>query len=87
MLAAVPDDRRHQRIHLGHNCWVIPEEERFVTEDLIRRTCMVGTADELAEQVVALHDAGLDQLVLLPPLAEKEAVIERVAAEVFPLLR
>ena len=86
MLAEVPDERRHQRIHLGHNCWVIPEEERFVTEDLIRRTCMVGTADELAEQVVALHQAGLDQLVLLPPLAEKEAVIERVAAEVFPLL-
>ncbi len=86
MLAEVPEERRHQRIHLGHNCWVIPEEERFVTEDLIRRTCLVGTADELAEQVVALHEAGLDELAILPPLDEKEDVIERIAREVFPLL-
>ena len=86
MLAEVPEERRHQRIHLGHNCWVIPEEERFVTEELIRRTCLVGTADELAQRVAQLDEAGLDQLVILPPLDEKEAVIERIAAEVFPLV-
>ena len=86
MLDAVPAERRHQRIHLGHNCWVIPEEEAFVTEELIRRTCLVGTADELATRIVELEQAGLDQLVILPPLDAKETVIERVAADVFPLL-
>ncbi len=85
-LEAVPIDRRHLRTHLGHNCWVIPEEERFVTEELIRQTCLVGTAAELAARVVELEDAGLDELVLLPPLDEKEAVLAEVAAEVFPLL-
>ncbi len=87
MLLEVPEERRHQRIHLGHNCWVIPEEERFVTEELISRTCLVGTATELASRVAALEDAGLDQLVILPPLDAKERVIKRVADEVFPLLR
>lgn len=86
LVESVPVERRHQRIHLGHNCWVIPDEEQFVTAELIERTCLVGTAGDLAERVRALDDAGLDQLVLLPPLDEKEAVIERVAAEVFPLL-
>lgn len=74
-----PIERRHQRIHQGHNCWVIPEEERFVTPGLIERTCLVGTPDQLRSQVVELHAAGLDQLVLLPPLDCKEEVIADVA--------
>ena len=86
MLERVPAERRHQRVHLGHNCWVIPEEEAFVTADLIERTCLVGTAAELGAKVTALDEAGLDQLVLLPPLDVKAEVVERVAREVFPLL-
>ncbi len=81
-----PADRRHQRIHLGHNCWVEPEEERFVTAALIERTCLVGTADQLIERVRALDTAGLDQLVLLPPLDAKERVIGDVAANVMPFV-
>ncbi|MED5328999.1 MAG: hypothetical protein VYB98_06405, partial [Actinomycetota bacterium] len=67
------------RTHLGHNCWVVPEEERFVTPELIDRTCLVGTASELQNRVDELEDAGLDQIILLPPLDEKEAVITDVA--------
>jgi alkanesulfonate monooxygenase SsuD/methylene tetrahydromethanopterin reductase-like flavin-dependent oxidoreductase (luciferase family) len=81
-----PAELRHQRVHQGHNCWVLPEEERFVTAELIERSCLVGTPDQLARRITDLADAGLDQVVLLPPLAEKEAVIRDVAARVFPLL-
>jgi 5,10-methylenetetrahydromethanopterin reductase len=81
-----PADLRHQRVHQGHNCWVIPEEEQFVTADLVARSCLVGTPEALARQITALDDAGLDQIVLLPPLAEKEAVIRAVAEHVVPLL-
>jgi len=80
----VPADRRHQRVHLGHNCWVLPEEEQFVTAELIQRSCLVGTADQLIERVRALDLAGLDHIVLLPPLDEKEKVIRDVAARVMP---
>jgi alkanesulfonate monooxygenase SsuD/methylene tetrahydromethanopterin reductase-like flavin-dependent oxidoreductase (luciferase family) len=76
---ATPVERRHLRTHLGHNCWVIPEEERFVTPELIDRTCLVGTADDLRRRVADLEEAGLDQIVLLPPLDEKESVIAEVA--------
>ena len=35
LLAKVPAERRHLRIHLGHNCWVEPEEERFLTPEVL----------------------------------------------------
>ena len=47
--------------------------------ELIDRTCLVGTASELQNRVDELEDAGLDQIILLPPLDEKEAVITDVA--------
>lgn len=76
-----PPERRHLRTHLGHNCWVIPEEERFVTKELIERSCLVDTPDRLRERIAELDDAGLDQIVLLPPLDAKEVVIADVARE------
>ncbi|MCH9835140.1 MAG: LLM class flavin-dependent oxidoreductase [Ilumatobacter sp.] len=81
-----PVDRRHQRIHLGHNCWVEPDEERFVTASLIERSCLVGTAEQLIERIGALDAAGLDQLVLLPPLDAKERVVADVASKVMPFV-
>ena len=77
-----PPELRHQRVHQGHNCWVLPEEEQFVTADLLARSCLVGTPESLARQIRALDEAGLDQIVLLPPLAEKESVISAVAERV-----
>lgn len=86
LLDEVPEARRHLRIHAGHNCWVVEEEERFVTRELIEATCLVGTADRLAERLRALEKAGLSQVMLLPPLAVKEQVLTSVAERVLPLL-
>jgi 5,10-methylenetetrahydromethanopterin reductase len=80
-IEAVPEGRRHLRIHLGHNCWVIPDEERFVTKELIERSCLVGTPEELRSRVGELDEAGLDQIVVLPPLAAKNSVAADVARE------
>jgi alkanesulfonate monooxygenase SsuD/methylene tetrahydromethanopterin reductase-like flavin-dependent oxidoreductase (luciferase family) len=86
MLEAVPEERRHLRVHAGHNCWVIPEEERFVTHELIEATCLVGTGEQLAARLRTLGEAGLTQVMLLPPLAVKEKVLRDVATAVMPLL-
>jgi alkanesulfonate monooxygenase SsuD/methylene tetrahydromethanopterin reductase-like flavin-dependent oxidoreductase (luciferase family) len=83
---AVPLERRHLHVHRGHCCWVEPDEERFVTREMIEATCMIGTADELAARCRALSDAGLTQLMLLPPLACKEKVLGDVAEHVMPRL-
>mgnify|MGYP003343624729 CR=1 FL=1 len=87
MLDEVPEERRHLRIHLGHNCWVEPEEERFITKELIERTCLVGTPQQLADTVRGLEAAGLTQIMLLPPLEAKARVLRSVAEQVFPLIQ
>ena len=82
MLDQVPADRLHQRIHSGHNCWVIPEEERFVSGALVEATCLVGTPDQLIDRLQALGAAGLNQVMILPTFAPRYAVLERVARDV-----
>ena len=39
----MPEERRHLRVHQGHNCWVAPEDEPFVTQELLEATCLIGT--------------------------------------------
>lgn len=83
---AVPMERRHLRVHDGHNCWVADEDEPFITRDLLEATCLIGTADELAFKLRALQSAGLNQVTILPSLAAKEQVLHDIAAKVMPLL-
>lgn len=84
VVEATPEDRRHLRVHAGHNCWVIPEEEQFVTPELIDATCLVGTRDQLIERLEGLDDAGLDQVMILPPFDPRYEVLETVGTEILP---
>ncbi|MFT4797569.1 MAG: alkanesulfonate monooxygenase SsuD [Candidatus Azotimanducaceae bacterium] len=84
LIESFPEDRRHQRIHAGHNCWVIPEEEKFVTAATISASCLVGTQDQLIEQLQTLGAEGLNQVMLLPPFDPRYDVINRVAKDILP---
>ena len=86
MLDEVEEDRVHQRIHAGHNCWVLPEEERFLTGELIDATCLVGTADQIVERLVELDERGLDQVMILPNFDPRYEVLERIGTEIIPRL-
>lgn len=86
MVEEVPDERRHLRVHLGHCCWVLPEEERFLTPELLTTSCLIGTADALVDRLRALGDAGLGQVVIMPSLAAKEQVLRDVAEHILPRL-
>ena len=74
------------RVHAGHCTIVLPEERPFVTPDLLKATCMVGTAAELVEQLRVLGDAGLDQLFLLPSPATQYQNFEKFSREVMTRL-
>ena len=86
MLEQVPEDRRHQRVHAGHNSWVVPEEERFVTTELIQSSCLVGTEDDIIERLLGLEAAGIDQMMLLPPLEPRFEIIRSVGERIIPAL-
>src|SRR4051795_24507 len=59
-----PLDARYLFNHRGHFVFVKPEERRFVTAELIRRTTFTATEQELRQRVAALRDAGWNQIVI-----------------------
>ena len=79
MMEKIPADRRHQFIHRGHNCWVMPEEERFLTSEVLRASSMIGTRDQLIDTLSGLSEAGLDQVMILPNFDTRYDVLEQVA--------
>ena len=86
LLESFPEERRHQRIHAGHNCWVIPEEEKFLTPEVLVSSSMIGTREDLLERLHNLSDSGLKQVTILPNFDTRYDVIERVAKEIIPNL-
>ena len=86
MLEDYDPERIHQRIHAGHNCWVLPEEERFLSPELIDATCIVGTAEQIIDRLHALGESGLDQLMILPNFDPRYEVLERIGEKIIPYL-
>jgi alkanesulfonate monooxygenase SsuD/methylene tetrahydromethanopterin reductase-like flavin-dependent oxidoreductase (luciferase family) len=65
----IPLERRYSQVHLGHCAWILPEERRFVTEDLIRSTGgLVGTPDEIIAMLREREAMGLKEIALLPAM-------------------
>jgi hypothetical protein len=59
-----PEDGRYIDLHRGHSQRVRNEERRFITPDLIRKTTMTASTDELVEFVRNLRDAGYKHLAV-----------------------
>ncbi len=81
-----PELTRHNRIHAGHCTYLLPEERKFVTPELIRLACLVGSPSEIVEQIETVERAGLTQLMLLPALDRRYENISRFGREVLPKL-
>ncbi len=84
LLASYPESTRHQRIHAGHNCWVLDEEARFLTPEVLNASSMIGTREQLIERLHGMASAGLDQVMILPNFDTRFDVLERVAKDVMP---
>ena len=59
-----PADARYLSLHTGHLMWVRPEEEPFITRELLAGTTFTGTRDELVDRVRMLRDGGYQQLTV-----------------------
>jgi 5,10-methylenetetrahydromethanopterin reductase len=70
-----PADARYLMNHTGHCIAVKPEEERFITAELIRRTTFTGVEQDIKQRIEAMRDGGLSQLVI-PIVPGHEAAIE-----------
>ena len=59
-----PADAKYLQMHKLHLLGVRPEEEKFLTEDLMRETTFTATEDVLLDRLKALKDAGYNQFVV-----------------------
>ena len=59
-----PADAKYLQMHKMHLLGVRPEEEKFLTEDLIRSVTFTGTEDELRERLNSFERAGYDHFVV-----------------------
>ena len=66
----VPRERAGQVVHRGHCTYLLPEERRFVTPEMIQNSGgLVGTPDEIIDMLRNKERNGLKEVVLLPPMA------------------
>ncbi len=63
LVEQTPPEHRHFRTHEFHYTDLHPGEAELIDEQLIRDTCLVGTADELVERIRALERDGLRELI------------------------
>jgi 5,10-methylenetetrahydromethanopterin reductase len=59
-----PADARYLNNHRGHFVFVKPEEARFVTGELIRRTTFTVGEQEMKQRIEALRAAGWSQITI-----------------------
>lgn len=81
-----PPDRRYLQIHDGHATFLPAAERRFLTEDAIRAVTIVGTVDEIADQIKAAEAAGVTELAIQSPVATARQVMRDFAEKVAPCL-
>ena len=64
-----PRAKRFQQVHLGHCAFAVPEERKFVTENLIRATGgLVGSPDDIVSMLEEREVMGLNEIALLPSM-------------------
>jgi alkanesulfonate monooxygenase SsuD/methylene tetrahydromethanopterin reductase-like flavin-dependent oxidoreductase (luciferase family) len=86
LVAQVPPAYRHFRTHEFHYTSLHPGEAELIDAALIRATCLVGTAEELIEQIRALEQQGLQELMFATGVEEKWHFAETFARQVMAKL-
>ncbi len=84
---SLPENARFRQMHDGHCTFMQPDERRFVTPEAIRASCLVGTPDEIVEQLNDMERNGLRELNILPAADHATRVYRDFAELVMPRFR
>lgn len=82
LVEQTPPEYRHFRTHEYHYTYLHPGEAELIDADLIRATCLVGSADELIEQIRELERQGLQELMFATGVDEKWRFAEEFSRRV-----
>jgi len=84
---SLPEHARFRQIHEGHGTFLQPGERKYVTPEAIRGTCIVGEPDDVVAQIQAMEQAGIREVLLLPPADTQREVFREFAQHVMPAFR
>ncbi|MDA0824384.1 MAG: LLM class flavin-dependent oxidoreductase [Proteobacteria bacterium] len=59
-----PADARYMTLHDGHLMYLRPEEEQFITAEILKALTLTGTPEEIRERVDMMRQAGYDQVAV-----------------------
>lgn len=86
LVEQTPPEHRHFRTHEFHYTGLHPGEAELIDEQLIRDTCLVGTAEELIERIRTLEQDGLQELIFATGLPNKWHLAAEFARQVMQRL-
>ena len=86
LVEETPPAHRHFRTHELHYTGLHRGEAEMIDEQLIRDTCLIGTADELVETIRGLARDGLQELIFATGNDAKWRLAEDFARQVIPRL-
>jgi len=86
LVEKTPPEHRHFRTQEFHYTHLHPGEAELIDADLIRATCLVGSADEVTEQIRELERQGLQELMFATGVEQKWHVAEAFARQVMARL-
>ena len=86
LVEKTPPEHRHFHTHEFHYTRLHPGEAELIDAQLIRDTCLVGTADELVERLRALEADGLEELMFAAGNSAKWRLAEDFARQVMARL-
>ncbi len=84
---SLPEQARFRQIHDGHCTYLQPGERKFMTPAAIKGSCLVGTPQEIVEQLKELERIGIRGISLLPPAEFQRKVFRDFSELVMPLMR
>jgi len=86
LIEQTPPEHRHFRTHEFHYTDLHPGEAELIDAQLIRDTCLVGTPDEIVEQIRALERDGLQEMVFAVGNTGKWRLAEQFSRKVMKQL-
>lgn len=84
---SLPPEKRFRQIHDGHAIYLVEEEKVFVTPEAIEAVCMVGSAEDIIDQVRAAEANGIGEVNIMPAADYCREAYADFAEKIIPAFR
>ncbi len=84
---SLPEEKRFRQVHNGHAIYMVPEERTFVTPEAISAICMVGSAEDIIDQVRTVESAGIKEVNIMPAMDYASDAFRDFAEKIIPAFR